>query len=58
MTVENISWSISKKEYCRPRSPVGRRIQLSHRGRHIVIIIVIIIIIIIIISDILYYYYY
>ena len=42
MTVENISWSISTKECCRPRrgvepatswSPVGRRIQLSHRGR-------------------------
>ena len=42
MTVENISWSISTKECCQPRwgvepatswSPVGRRIQLSHRGR-------------------------
>ena len=48
MTVENISWSISTKECCRPRgggggggvepaiswSSVGRRrIQLSHRGR-------------------------
>ena len=41
MTVENISWSISMKECCRPSagvepatswSPVGRRIQLSHRG--------------------------
>ena len=45
MTVENISWSISTKEYCRPqwgvepatsRSPVGRRIQLSHRGRAVI----------------------
>ena len=43
MTVENISWLISTKECCRPRrgfepvtswSPVGWRIQLSHRGRH------------------------
>ena len=37
MTVENISWSISTKETgvepATSWSPVGRRIQLSHRGR-------------------------
>ena len=41
MSVENISWSISTKECCRPRrgvepaiswSTVGRHIQMSHRG--------------------------
>ena len=40
MTVENISWSISTLptsagvEPATSWSPVGRRIQLSHRGRH------------------------
>ena len=46
MTVENISWSISTKECCRPRRERGGcrthdllvssrpRIQMSHRGRH------------------------
>ena len=42
MTVENISWSISTKERCRPSRGQTRillitsqtRIQLSHRGRH------------------------
>ena len=42
MTVENISWSISRKNVAdlsgvkttTSWTPVGRRIQLSHRGRH------------------------
>ena len=46
MTVENISWSISTKEYCQTRGGGGgdrtrnllvssrTRIQLSHQGRH------------------------
>ena len=42
MTVENISWSLSTKECCRPRRRSTRdllvssrtRIQLSYRGRH------------------------